>query len=137
MGWHDTRYDPRVDGYASEDDPGAGYVTPDPIDQWHDEKKKYPRGEAPPWEGEDAPSDSGWGDIYTDEDDEPQDTPDPGFSEEEHRVGAILPQSQQYALRFASGCACGGSCASCGGHYEDYDHALNDAEHQESHERAR
>jgi len=85
-----------------EDSPGSGaywnygpgdYDTgPDPSDYaedpreqfWSEKQRYYPRGQAPAWQGEDAPSELGWGDIYTDED-EPswRDIPDPGFPEVE------------------------------------------------------
>ena len=50
---------------------------------------------------------------------------DPGFPEEEHRVGAILRQSEQFGLDHY---------AAEEGHYEDYDKWSGDNEHQEAHE---
>lgn len=52
MGWHDTNYDPRVDGYARD----YGY-TPDPSEFAEEEferrrKQDYPRGYGPPYDGE-------------------------------------------------------------------------------------
>lgn len=85
----------------------------DPRDQFWAEQARCPRGYAPSWRGEDAPSELGWGDIYTDDDElDPYDEliVDPGFPEIEVDTH---PDPD---------------------HYTDYDRALNDFEHQEAHE---
>lgn len=114
------------------DGPNHADYALDPHEQfWDDKERNFPRGHAPSWRGDDAPSELGWGDVYTD-DEEPVHHLDPGFPEhevdihrdpdhgrEEHRMGAILRQAEQYPDP---------------GHYTDYGPEENDWEHQREHE---
>jgi len=120
----------------------ADYHSTDPREQFWDEKSRnYPRGHGPAWQGEDAPSELGFGDLYTD--DEHPDPygdhiADPGFPEyqvdvhhdpdhgREDRIGAILRQSEQ----FPHATGPDDHCSLPEGHYDDYDKWANDADHQ-------
>ncbi len=57
MGWHNTDYDPRVDGMADDygdDRPSASDLAEE---AWENSRKRnYPRGYGPPLEGEDDPA---------------------------------------------------------------------------------
>ena len=57
MGWHDTEYDPRVDGYASDYGyrPSASDFAEEDFEDWR--KQNFPRGYGPPWDGENDPDD--------------------------------------------------------------------------------
>lgn len=57
MGWHDTEYDPRVDGYARDYGyrPSASDFAEEDFEDWR--KQNFPRGYGPPWDGENDPDD--------------------------------------------------------------------------------
>jgi len=134
---------------------------PDPRDAFWDEQSHYPRGSAPPWGGDDAPSESVWGNIYTDDEHpdpygdlihdpgfpehEVDDHPDPDHGREDHRTGAILRQSEQFPWRMAAGDPDDYGHDDGGNnhyydinkiqhHYDDYGPEENDWEHQRAHE---
>lgn len=141
MGLHDTNPDPRVDGYGH--DP-SGVSSADWVDSRHedlerDRKRNYPRGQGPAYSGEDGPEHDDPNGFSLDQHDPDRFLSDPGFSEapaphpdpdhgREDRLGSILTQGQQWPERYAA------LVIAQEGHYDDYDHALNDQEHQEAHE---
>lgn len=115
MGWHDTNYDPRVDGYSEpEGHSSADWVDAQQEDWDRERRQNYPRGEGPPYRGENGPEYDDPEGLSLDQHDPSRFLSDPGFSEpefdshpdpdhgREDRLGSILTQSQQWPERTAA-----------------------------------
>lgn len=113
MGWHDTNYDPRVDGYGMEDArPSASDFAEEDWDR--ERRQKYPRGYGPPYSSENGPEYDDPNGYSLDQNDPAEKISDPGFSEHEvddwpdpdhgreDKVGGILTQAQQWPHRVAA-----------------------------------